>query len=118
MSAYVGVQQAEVWWATLPAPAGSAAAGRRPVLVVQGDAFNRSRIGTVVVVPLTTNLLRAGSPGNVRVAAKVSRLKVDSVANVSLVTAVDRGLLTERVGRVTPDVIDLVLDGIAVVLGR
>lgn len=112
------IAQGEIWWADLGEPAGSAPGWRRPVLVVQCDAFNRSRIGTVVCVPLTSNLKWADAPGNVVLAAGTSGLKRESVANVSLIVALDRTVLTERVGRVRQRKLDLVLAGVDVVLGR
>lgn len=91
---------------------------RRPVVVVQGETLNRSRIGTVVCVPLTSNLLWAEAPGNVMLRAKLTGLKKDSVANVSQIIALDRSLLTERVARLSSKQLELVLAGIGVVLGR
>jgi mRNA interferase MazF len=86
--------------------------------VVQGDALNRSRIATVVCVPLTSNLKWADAPGNVWLAARSTRLPKDSVANVSQIVALDRAVLTERVGKLSPAKVDLLLSGIDVVLGR
>ncbi len=107
-----------MWWADLGEPAGSAPGYRRPVLVVQSDAFNRSRIATAVCVPLTSNLKWAAAPGNVALTARATGLDKDSIANVSLVVAVDRDQLTERVGKVSQRKLELVLAGIDVVLGR
>ena len=112
------VAQGEIWWADLGEPVGSAPGYRRPVLVVQGDGLNRSRIGTVVCVPLTSNLKWAEAPGNVRLTARQTGLDKDSVANVSLIVAVDRLQLTERAGAVPERKLELVLSGIDVVLGR
>jgi len=112
------LSQGDVWWADLPEPAGSGPGLRRPVVVVQGDAFNRSALGTVVCVPLTSNLRWADAPGNALLKIRATGLPKDSVANVSLVVALDRHLLTERVGRLPRRKIDLILDGIDVVLGR
>jgi mRNA interferase MazF len=112
------ISQGDVWWADRPEPAGSAAGYRRPVIVVQGDAFNRSSIPTVVTVPLTSNLRWADAPGNVRLTARSTGLPRDSVANVSQIVALDRMLLTERVGRLSRLKMDLVLSGIEIVLGR
>ena len=112
------ISQGEVWWADLPEPKGSAAGYRRPIVVVQGDAFNRSGIATVVTVPLTSNLRWADAPGNVRLSARYTGLGRDSVANVSQVVALDRGLLTERVGKLSRPKIDLLLSGLDIVLGR
>ena len=112
------ISQGDVWWADLPEAAGSAAGYRRPVVVVQGDAFNRSSISTVVSVPLTSNLRWADAPGNVRLPARSTGLPRESVANVSQIVALDRRLLTERVGKLSRLKIDLVLSGVAIVLGR
>lgn len=112
------IRQGEIWWADLGEPIGSAPGYRRPVLVVQGDALNRSRIGTVVCVPLTSNLKWAAAPGNVRLSARLTGLEKDSVANVSLIVAVDRSQLSERVGSISGRKLQLVLAGVDVVLGR
>jgi mRNA interferase MazF len=112
------VWQGEIWWADLPAPPGSEPGFRRPVVVVQGDALNHSRIATVLCVPLTSNLHWAEAPGNVRLTAKSTNLPKDSVANVSQLVALDKTVLTERVGKLTRARIELVLAGIDVVLGR
>jgi mRNA interferase MazF len=112
------ITQGDVCWADLPRPTGSGPGFRRPVLVVQGDAFNRSRIATAVVVPLTSNLRLAAAPGNVTLRARATGLPKDSVANVSQLIAVDRQLLTERVGQLPRGLLDLVLSGVELVLGR
>jgi len=91
---------------------------RRPVVVVQGDALNRSRVATVVCVPLTSNLKWALAPGNVHLAARLTGLPRDSVANVSQVVTIDKDLLTERVGKLPRSKLELVLSGIDTVLGR
>ena len=114
----VAIAQGEIWWADLGDPAGSSPGYRRPVIVVQGNSFNRSRIATVVCVPLTSNLTWANAPGNVLIAAKESGLPKDSVANASQILSLDRGVLTERVGRLTSKLLRVVLSGIDVVLGR
>jgi mRNA interferase MazF len=110
--------QGQVWWAELPAPVGSGPGFRRPVLVVQGNAFNRSRIRTVVVVPLTRHLRLAEAPGNVLLTRAASGLPSDSVANVSQLVTIDRELLTEPVGHLSSRHLSLVLAGIDLVLGR
>jgi mRNA interferase MazF len=114
----VVIAQGDVCWADLPEPAGSGPGFRRPVLVVQGDAFNRSKVATVVCVPLTSNLRWAEAPGNVLLPARSSGLPRDSVANVSQIVALDRSFLAQRVGRVSRKQFDLVLAGLDVVLGR
>ena len=112
------ISQGEVWWADLPALAGSGPGFRRPVVVVQGDAINRSRIATVVCVPLTSNLRWAGAPGNVPLAAAVTGLPKDSVANVSQIVALDRNLLTDLVSKLPHAKRQLLIAGIDVILGR
>ncbi len=112
------ISQGEIWWADIEEPAGSAPGFRRPVLVVQSDSFNRSRISTVVCVPLTSNLRWADAPGNVPLDAAATGLPKDSVANVSQVTTLDRAALTDFVGKLPDSKLELVLYGIDVVLGR
>jgi mRNA interferase MazF len=114
----VVISQGEIWWADLPAPAGSGPGFRRPVTVVQGDALNRSRVATVVCVPLTSNLRWEDAPGNVSLPARATGLPKDSVANVSQIVTIDKGLLTERVGKISKAKLELLLAGIDVVLGR
>lgn len=112
------IAQGDVCWADLPDPGGSGPGFRRPVLVVQGDAFNRSRVATVVCVPLTSNMKWGEAPGNVELPAKSTGLSKDSVANVSQVVSLDRAVLTERVGRVSKKQLELVFAGLDLVLGR
>jgi mRNA interferase MazF len=114
----VVISQGEVWWAELPAPIGSGPGFRRPVVVVQGDALNRSRISTAICVPLTTNLRWTSAPGNVLLAGRLTGLPSDSVANVSQIVAFDRSLLTERAGKLPRAKVELLLAGIDVVLGK
>jgi mRNA interferase MazF len=116
-SAHAVPRRGDVIWAALPAPRGSEAGFRRPVVVVQADAFNRSRIATVIVAPLTTNLALAAAPGNVRVSARGAGLAKPSVVNVSLVRAIDRALLGALAGRLRSDLMARVDDGLRVVLG-
>lgn len=112
------ISQGEIWWADLPAPAGSGPGFRRPVVVVQGDALNRSRIATVVCVPLTSNLKWALAPGNVHLPARLTGLPRESVANVSQIVSVDKDLLSARVGKLPRSKLELVLSGIDTVLGK
>lgn len=110
--------QGELWWAELGDPIGSAPGYRRPVLVVQADSFNQSRIGSIVCVPLTSNLAWARSPGNVLLNAAETGLDRDSVANASGIVALDRSQLSERIGQVSRRKLEQVFAGIDVVLGR
>lgn len=112
------ISQGDIWWADLPDPVGSGPGFRRPVAVVQGDAFNQSRIATVVCVPLTSNTKWAKAPGNVLLRSRTTGLPKDSVANVSQIVSLDKTLLTQRAGRLPQSQLALVLSGIDVVLGR
>ncbi len=112
------ISQGEIWWADLPDPVGSGPGFRRPVVVVQCDALNRSRISTVVCVPLTSNLKWALAPGNVRLSARLTGLPRDSVANVSQIVTVDKSFLASRVGKLPRLKLELLLSGIGVVLGK
>lgn len=114
----VDIAQGEVWWAELPQPLGSGPGLRRPVVVVQGDHLNRSRISTVVCVPLTSNLMWADAPGNTLLPAKATGLPKDSVANAAQIVALDRSILVKRMRRLAARQVALVVSGIDVVLGR
>jgi mRNA interferase MazF len=110
------VRRGEVWWAELPEPVASEPGYRRPVLIVQSDDFNRSRIHTVIAVVLTTNLRLAEAPGNVSLSQEDSALPADSVANVSQIITLDKAFLTERVSLVSDRIMMSVEDGIRTVL--
>lgn len=112
------ISQGDVWWADLPEPTGSGPGFRRPIVVVQGDALNHSRIRTVVCVPLTSNVKWAGAPGNVLLSSRATGLPKKSVANVSQVVTLDKALLKERTAKLSRAKLGLVLSGIDVVLGR
>ena len=114
----VTVSQGEVWWADLGEPRGSKPGFRRPVLVIQGDALNRSRIATAVCVALTSNVKWASAPGNVLLSESVTGLPKESVANVSQIVPLDKLELTVRVGKLPKAKLELVLSGVDVVLGR
>jgi len=110
------IQRGEIWWANLPEPTGSEPGYRRPVLVVQSDEFNQSRIATVIAVVLTSNLKLAQAPGNVLLSSKTTHLSKDSVANISQVITVDKTFLTERVGTLPPHLFEQVENGLRLVL--
>jgi mRNA interferase MazF len=88
----------EVWWANLPDPVASEPGYRRPVLVVQDDTFTQSRIGTVIIVIITSNLQLAAAPGNVLLPQGTTGLSRDSVANVSQILTLDKTFLVECIG--------------------
>jgi len=112
------IEQAEVWWADLEESTGSEPGYRRPVVVAQCNAINRSKIATVVCVPLTSNLKWADAPGNVLLRRDDTGLPQDSVANVSLVTALDKQVLTDRLRKIPRRRFELILSGIDTILGR
>jgi len=112
----VVIQRGEIWWADLDDPRGSGPGLRRPVVVVQNDAFNRSRIGTVIVIAITSNLRLLDAPGNVLLAARSAGLPRDSVANVSQLVTVDRTVLTERVSQLDGATMMAIGRGMRVVL--
>ena len=110
------MRRAEIWWATLRPPARSEPGYQRPVLIIQSDDFNQSRINTVVVVMLTSNLRLQAAPGNVLLTKRSTKLPRDSVANVSQVVTLDKSFLTKRIGRLSEKKIQLVEDGLRLVL--
>ena len=112
------ISQGEVWWADLDEPVGSAPGFHRPVLVVQANAFNRSRLATVVCIPLTSQLKWADAPGNVLLSRRHTGLPKPSVANVSQPVTVDKETLVERVGKIPGPRLSAVFTGLDVMLGR
>lgn len=110
------MSQGEVWWAELPEPTGSGPGYRRPVVIVQGDRFNRSRIATTICVPLTSNTGWADAPGNVLLSPTHTGLSKSCVANVSQVLTIDKNLLDECVGPLPRAKTEQILSGIQLVL--
>ena len=102
----------EIWWAEIPEGVGSVPAYRRPVLIIQSDAFNRSRIASVIAVAMTSNLALAEAPGNLRLSRTASGLPKDSVVNVSQLVTLDRSQLSKRVGRLPATVMRTVDEGL------
>jgi mRNA interferase MazF len=112
----VVIDRGSIWWADLGEPRGSEPGYRRPLLVIQADAFNRSRIQTVIAAVLTTNLRLVDAPGNVLVPATTSGLRRDSVANVSQLITVNREDLQERSGQLDAETMRRVNAGLRLVL--
>ena len=110
------VERGQIWSADLGEPEGSEPGYNRPVLIIQSDAFNRSRLQTVIAVVLSTNLRLMDAPGNVLIPAKGSGLRKDSVANVSQVITIDREFLSELAGRVRGQFLKDVENGLRLVL--
>jgi mRNA interferase MazF len=103
------MERGAVWWAELPQPAASEPGYRRPVIIIQANSFNRSRIKTIMVLVVTSNLRLADAPGNVSLPAASTGLPKDSVANVSQVITIDKSFLVEECGRI-PSVLMRAID--------
>ena len=110
------VERGDVWWADLGEPEGSEPGFRRPVLIVQADAFNRSRLQTVIAIVLMSNLRLVDAPGNVLIPARAAGLPKDSVANVSQVITINKDFLTEKAGRLRGQSLRSVDSGLRLVL--
>lgn len=111
------MKRGEVWWASLPTPSGSGPGFRRPVVIVQSNPFNQSRVATVIVAIVTSNLALAEAPGNVRVAKSDSGLTKPSVVNVSQLFTIDRELLAQRVRALPAEIMRDIDDGLRLALG-
>ena len=110
------ILQGDVFWVRLPAPSGSEPGYRRPVIVVQNDAFTASTIRTVVVCMVTTNLRLADAPGNVLLSRREANLPKRSVANVSQIMTVDKTHLAEKIGRLSAQRLGEILAGVGLVV--
>lgn len=112
------IAQGHLYWANLSDPNGASSPLKRPVLVVQGEPLNRSRIRTVICVPLTSVLLWADAPTNLLLPAQATGLPQDSVVNTTQIMTLDRELLTQEIGKITKRQLQLIISGINTVLGR
>ena len=111
------MMRGEIWWAEFGIPYGSEIGHTRPVLIVQDDSFNESRIKTIVVLPLTTNLHLLDAPGNVFLGKKESKLVNDSAIIVSQLYALDRSRFKEKKSKISKDIMEQVEIGMKLVLG-
>lgn len=111
------MNRGQVWWAELPEPKASEPGYKRPVVVVQSDAFNKSRINTVIVVTLTSNLRLADAPGNVKLPEAKTGLNRESVANVSQILTLDKQFLGEQIGQLDTLAMQQIDEGLGLVLG-
>ena len=111
------MERGEIWWADIPDTEGSAPAFRRPVIIIQADSINRSRLQTVIIAIITGDLTRAGAPGNVAISSKQSGLSKDSVINVSQLFTLDRNSLIELVGPSPARIVEQLDNGLRMVLG-
>jgi mRNA interferase MazF len=110
------IERGEIWWASLAKPRGSEPGYSRPVLIVQSDDFNRSRISTVIVAAITTNARLAEAPGNVLLSRKSSGLPKESVVNVSQLITLDRAFLAKKVRKLAKRELAAVEAGLQLVL--
>jgi len=110
------MKRGEVWWANLPPPSGSGPGYRRPVLVIQSNAFNESKISSVLVAIITSNLALSDAPGNVRLSKTSGGLSKASVVNVSQLLTMDRNFLGKRVGSLPASTMQRVDAGLKLVL--
>ena len=111
------MKRGEIWWVSLPPATGSGPGYRRPVLVIQANAFNDSNISTILVAAITSNLALAQAPGNIRISKSDSRLSKASVVNVSQILTVDRKILTKRVGSLPGRTMERISEGLRLVFG-
>jgi mRNA interferase MazF len=110
------MQRGDIWWADFPEPTGSGVGYRRPVVIIQADAFTRSRIATIIVVAITSNLRLATAPGNVFLSSNESNLPKDSVINVSQIITLDKSVLDAYIGRISAQTVTEMEEGIRLVL--
>jgi mRNA interferase MazF len=107
----------ELWWADFGIPFGSEPGYKRPVLIIQNDFFNNSKINTTIVIPLTTNLILADAPGNILITKRESKLKKDSVITVSQIEVIDRQRLLEKITKIDRAIIEKLENNILFILG-
>ena len=107
----------ELWWADYGVPFGSEPGYRRPVIVVQNDYFNNSKINTTIVIPLSTNTLLANVPGNIFIEKKESKLKDDSVILLSQVGVIDKHRLIEKIAKINRDIMQKIENSILFIFG-
>ena len=111
------VNRGQIWWAELAEPIASEPGYKRPVIIVQANEFNKSRINTVVVVSITSNLRLADAPGNVRLSKAKTGLNKESVANVSQIITLDKQFLVEKIGELDNSTMQELDEGMTLVLG-
>ncbi|MFM9979124.1 MAG: type II toxin-antitoxin system PemK/MazF family toxin [Sphingomonadaceae bacterium] len=114
----MNVSQRDVWWSTLPDPVGSEAGYRRPVIIVQNDTINITRLATYLCIPMTAALQRQAIPWNLLFPQSTTGLPTDSVAQTSLLFAIDQSRLIERTGRITEGQLQRLFARLDIALGR
>jgi mRNA interferase MazF len=109
-------KRGEIWWAALPEPAGSGPGYKRPILIIQSDEFNKSKINTIIAAVITSNIRLAAAPGNVLLTSKISKLPKKSVVNVSQIITIDKSFLSEKVHTLSSEIIAQIDEGLKIVL--
>jgi mRNA interferase MazF len=110
------IKRGEIWWAALPEPSGSGPGHKRPVLIIQSDEFNKSKINTIIAAVITSNIRLAAAPGNVLLTPQKSKLPKESVVNVSQIITIDKSFLSEKVYTLSNEIIAQVDEGLKIVL--
>ncbi len=112
----MNIRQGDVFWVDLGEPGGSGPGFRHPHVVLQNNVFNASRLNTVVLCVLTSNLARANAPGNVLLRKGEGNLPKDSVVNITQVVTVDESDLVEKIGSLSPKRITQIVEGVKLLL--
>lgn len=110
------IKRGEIWWVALPEPAGSGPGYKRPVLIIQSDEFNKSKINTIIAAVITSNTRLAAAPGNVLLSPKKSKLPKESVINISQIITIDKSFLSEKVHTLSNEILAQVDEGLKIVL--
>lgn len=110
------ISRGQVWWADLGVPRGSSPGYERPVVIIQSETFNKTDIDSVIIAISTTNLRLAAMPGNILVERGVGGMKEDSVINVTQLFTIDRTDLLDYLGRLPKNKIDMIDQGLRLVL--
>jgi len=110
------IERGEIWWAKLRKPVGSEPGYRRPLVIVQSNDFNKSRLSTIIALVLTSNLKLANAPGNVMLPKNMTGLPKDSIANVSQIITIDKHFLTDRIGNLPAGIMRRVDNGLRLAL--
>lgn len=112
----MAIKRGEIWWASLAIPRGSEPGFRRPVVIISANTFNDSRIKTVLVAVITSNLRLADAPGNIKITKKISHLSSDSVINISQLMTIDKQFLTEKVAALNTSFVKALDESLKLVL--
>lgn len=110
------IKRGQIWWAELPEPVGSEPGYKRPLLIIQSNDFNKSKINTIIAAVITSNIRLSAAPGNILLSTKKSKLPKDSVINVSQLITIDKSFLTEKINTLPHSIMAKVDDGIRLVL--